>query len=83
MTKAEIKIKIKEKKLGEKQKEGAYLATYIDEDDRIIFFDGWNTSIVSVINVVPMGFNVQDNQPVIQYRNLKKIKMITLEVELE
>lgn len=85
MTKLEIKIKKKEKITPTNIKAGAYLATNANEDDRIIFFGGFrNQKHVTVLNALYDGvFHMQESQSASLYTKLKKIKKITIEVELE
>lgn len=84
MTKLEIKIKNSEEKLEEGEHSGAYLATNYKKDDRIIFFAGRKHQKVTVLNALYDGkFHMQENQSLSCYRNLQKIKKITVEVELE
>lgn len=83
MTKLEIKID-KQKAIMSGVKSGAYLATHDKEDDRIIFFDHRMSNTVTVINKLYSGsFHMQEGQQAGLYTNLKKIKKITIEVELE
>lgn len=86
MTKLEVKIKKKEVEAEEMDRKGAYLATFNQPDDRIIFFNDLfqNRDMVTVIDKLFLGeFHIQENQMASIYTNLKKIKKITIEVELE
>lgn len=85
MTKLEVKIKKKEIIPPVNTKVGAYLATNSNPDDRIIFFSGPSKQkVVTVLNALYNGaFHMQENQSAHMYTNLKKIKKITVEVELE
>ncbi len=83
MTELEIKIKGKIETI-KNAKPGAYLATNTKEDDRIIYFPGTCSKTVTVLNVLYPGiFHMQENQRASTYTNLKRIKKITVEVELE
>ena len=84
MTKLEIKIKSDEEKLKEGEHLGAYLATNYHKNDRIIFFASRNSKTVTVLNIIGVNrLHMQEGQSVSCYRDLKKIKQITVGVELE
>jgi len=82
MTKLEIDIKNKIPRIIVKKLKGAYLATFSDKNDRIIFFND-SQKHVSLIERLSTGdFNIQNNQSASNYTELQKIKKITLKVEL-
>ena len=85
MTKLKIEIKESEKEEVEEERKGAYLATFSTEDDRIIFFDTWPP--VNTVTVINRSYNgeliIQKDQSAYNYSNLKKIKSLKIEVELE
>jgi len=81
MTKFEVEI-TKSKKVNKiKGKYGAYLATFTTEDDRILLYN--NDILQKIINTDSENeIWIQEAQAV-HYTNLKKIKKIKMEIELE
>lgn len=79
----ELKFKIIPKKEAEKSedKNGVYLAEY-DGENRLLFFSYFNR-LEGVINPTSDGkFVLQMHHNEKLYKNLKKVKKITMEIEL-
>jgi len=83
MTKLETKIKNPKPVSSKKGKNGAYLAKFSREDDRILLYK--DNFLVVVLETKPWNsiLNAQLDQTSSNYKNLKKIKKMMIEVELE
>jgi len=85
MTKLEIEIVKNKEKKAEEKLEGTYMATFNNEDDRIVVVNNLNKKVAdAVINKSYTGeLIVQRNQSMSNYHSFKKIKALKIEVELE
>ena len=79
MTKCKIEIKENYNNIEKEEKDGAYVATFTSTNDRILFFRCGE--LVAILENDSGNFNIQHNKSV-NYRNLKKIKKLEIEVIL-
>lgn len=83
MTKLEVKIKNPHLITKTLSKNGAYLAKFFNEDDRILIYkNGYLTGVIECKSWQNI-FTLQLDQKSENYSNLKKIKNMAIEVELE
>lgn len=85
MAMTELKVKIKNPQLipKVKGKDGAYLAKFFIENDRILIYRAGRLTGVIECKSFRNIFALQLDQNSENYSNLKKIKNMTIEVELE
>jgi len=79
----ELKIKIKNDKAEPEVKSGLYLATFFKKDDRILVYNLDILEDVLSIMGSPPKLIVQRKPHEGNYTDIRKIKKMTIEVELE